>query len=65
MKRMLDFVAEEGGEIIEFSPEERAKMQELAKPIWETSISQVEEKGLPGRDILEEILKFTSESQST
>ena len=57
------WAVEKGGELIEVSPEEKAKMQAAAKAIWDKHIADVEAKGLPGKAILEEILKFVSEYQ--
>ncbi len=50
-----------GGELITFSAEERAKMQAAAKPIWDDYTAQLEAKGIPGKAILADALKFISE----
>ena len=46
---------------IEYSSEERAKMTELAKPIWNKYVEEEEAKGLPGKAILDATLKWISE----
>ncbi|MDD5700824.1 MAG: TRAP transporter substrate-binding protein [Dehalococcoidales bacterium] len=58
-----EWAVEKGGELIELAPEEKAKMQAAAKPIWDEHAAAVEAKGLPGKAILEEVLKFVSEYQ--
>jgi TRAP-type transport system periplasmic protein len=50
-----------GGELITFTPEERAKMQAAAKPIWDDYTAQLEAKGIPGKAILADAVKFINE----
>jgi len=57
------WAVENGGELIEVSPEEKAKMQDAARSIWDEHVAAVEAKGLPGKAVLEETLKFVSEYQ--
>jgi TRAP-type C4-dicarboxylate transport system substrate-binding protein len=53
-----------GTELIEYPPAERAKMSELAKPIWDKYVEEEEAKGYPGRAILEATLKWIEEYKS-
>lgn len=46
-----------GIEFIEFPPEERAKLVEAAKPMWDAWAEELEAKGLPGKEILDYLLK--------
>ncbi len=50
-----------GIEFIEFPAEDRAKLREAAKPMWEEWAKETEAKGLPGKDLLEYILKKKEE----
>ena len=40
-------------EFITLSPEERMRWQKASKPIWDKWVASVEDKGLPGRKILD------------
>lgn len=50
-----------GTELIKYPPEERAKMTELAKPIWDKYVEEEEAKGYPGKAILDATIKWISE----
>jgi TRAP-type C4-dicarboxylate transport system substrate-binding protein len=52
------YAISKGGEDIEFSAEERTKMQALAQPIWKEYCDPVDAKGLPATAILNDILAF-------
>jgi TRAP-type transport system periplasmic protein len=47
-----------GGEVITYGPEERAKMQALAKPIWDDYLGKIQAKGIDGKPILNDVLDF-------
>jgi TRAP-type C4-dicarboxylate transport system substrate-binding protein len=59
--RVIDWAKGEGVEIIQLSAADHAKMQELAKPMWDEYIAGVEAAGLPGQAILDDIQKFIKE----
>jgi TRAP-type C4-dicarboxylate transport system substrate-binding protein len=45
-------------EFINLSPEEQTKWRKATMPIWDKWVASVEEKGLPGRRILDETLRL-------
>lgn len=49
---------ERGHEIIELSPEERAKWIEAGKPAWAKWVKDMKAKGLPGQAVLDEALRL-------
>lgn len=51
--RFLPKLAETGVEHIKFPPEERAKLVAHAEAAWEDWVKDKEEKGLPGREVLD------------
>jgi TRAP-type mannitol/chloroaromatic compound transport system substrate-binding protein len=48
-------------QFIEFPASERAKLVAKAQPIWEKWVKEMEAKGLPGRDVLNYLLKKRKE----
>lgn len=52
---------EMGIEFIEFPAEDRAKLTEKAKPMWEAWAEDMEKQGLPGREVLDYMLKKRKE----
>ena len=49
---------EVGIEVIHLSPEEQARWQDLAKPIWAAEIAELEAKGLPAQAFFDEYLRL-------
>jgi len=49
---------EVGNELIELSPEELKRWQDIAKPIWDAEVAKAEAKGLPARQVFNEILRL-------
>lgn len=49
---------ERGHEIIEVSPEERARWIDAARPAWEKWVKNMEAKGLPGREVMNEAVRL-------
>ena len=47
-------------ELIEWSPEDVAELQELFSPIWDEWAEEMEGLGLPGKEILSETIRFLS-----
>ncbi len=47
-----------GGEVIVLPPEDVAKWRELAKPIWDKEVARWENKGLPARQVFDELQRF-------
>ena len=45
-------------EFITLAPEERMRWQKATMPIWDKWVASVEEKGLPGRKILDETIRL-------
>jgi len=74
MKNTITFALEEKakgienakrtGEMIELSPQERARWVATAKPVWEAWVKQVEAKGLPGRKVLDRTLELVKKYKS-
>jgi len=50
-----------GGEAVTLSPEEVAKWRESAKGIWDKELARWEAKGMPAREILDEIHRFVKD----
>ena len=50
-----------GKEIITYTPEEREKWAEYAKPIWESHIKKLNDRGLAGREIFDYARKLMKE----
>jgi TRAP-type C4-dicarboxylate transport system substrate-binding protein len=59
------YAISKGGEDIEFSAEERTKMQALAQPIWKEYIAGVDAKGLPATAVLNDMLEFVKNYKPT
>lgn len=47
-----------GAEIIVPSPELREQMRNYSKPIWEEYVANLDSKGLPGKQVLNDLLSF-------
>ena len=61
MEQGISITKELGHEIIDVSPEERARWIEASRPAWETWVKNMETKGLPGREVLNEALRLVEE----
>lgn len=48
-----------GVEVIKLSPEESKRFQEAVMPVWENFITVNEKKGLPARELIEDLKKLT------
>jgi len=55
------WMSQKGEKFYELSPEEIAKCVDAIKPLREKFISDLEAKGLPGKKILEEILRLAKQ----
>jgi TRAP-type C4-dicarboxylate transport system substrate-binding protein len=60
---VMDELRAQGKEIISLSPEENARWADLAKPIQEKQIADLEAKGLPAQAVFHEILRMVNEYQ--
>jgi TRAP-type C4-dicarboxylate transport system substrate-binding protein len=56
-----DLLRKEGMDVYSLSPEEEAKLMEVAAPIKEAWIAEREAKGLPAREMMEYIDKYVAE----
>jgi TRAP-type C4-dicarboxylate transport system substrate-binding protein len=54
----LQYAKDEGLEIITLPPEELARWHECYKPLQEKYIADMEAKGLPGKEFLDEIFQL-------
>jgi len=59
--RTINKIKELGQEIIELSPQERARWVATAEPIWNKWAADMEAKGLPGRAVLAEAIRIAEE----
>jgi TRAP-type C4-dicarboxylate transport system substrate-binding protein len=60
---VMDELRAQGKEIIYLSPEENARWADLARPIQEKQIADLEAKGLPARAVFNEIVRMVKEYQ--
>jgi len=58
---LREICRERGIEIIDLSPEEKARWMEAAKPVWDKWVAEMEAKGVPGRQILDETMRLYEE----
>jgi len=52
---------EQGLDIIDLSTEEKARWMEAAKPVWDSWVAEMEAKGVPGQEILDEVVHLYEE----
>jgi len=55
---MKEKCLESGMEIVEFSPEVKAKLQEVTMPIRKDWVQEMESKGLPGQEVLDSAVQL-------
>lgn len=58
MSKGIQIVKDRGHEIIELSPQERARWVATGKPAWNRWAEDMEAKGLPGKKVLDEATKL-------
>lgn len=56
--RFKHAIKEKGHELIQLSPEDMKKMRETFRPMWDEWAEEMEKKGLPGKEILKDAIKF-------
>jgi TRAP-type C4-dicarboxylate transport system substrate-binding protein len=60
-KEIAEYAAKTGHELIDYTPpkEELARWQKVGgKPVWDAWLARVNEKGLPGQKVLDELLRL-------
>lgn len=63
-KKELQFVKNEGIQILEFSQSDLVKMQKIAREkVWNSYAKKLEEKGLSGMEIINEYIEITNKYQ--
>jgi TRAP-type C4-dicarboxylate transport system substrate-binding protein len=60
----MAFIKELDRQVIKLSPEEQQQWKEAVKPILDDYVAAAEEKGLPGRALLEKLQAFIEESKT-
>jgi len=61
VKEIKEYAGETGHELVEYTipPEELARWQEVgARPLWDAWTAKMEAQGLPGKAVLEEVLRL-------
>jgi TRAP-type C4-dicarboxylate transport system substrate-binding protein len=53
-----DYFVAQGGEIVEWTPEAIAEMDTLWAPIWDEWLDSMDEKGLPGKETVDEMYAY-------
>jgi TRAP-type transport system periplasmic protein len=62
-EKAIDSLKKAGGhDFITISPEERDKWRKAVQPVWEEIVKGQESRGLPGREVLNEMLRLTGQS---
>lgn len=60
-EKLIREIEKRGGEAVTLPPKEVAKWHELAKPIWDKEIARWENKGMPAREVFDELQRFIKE----
>lgn len=53
--------AEEAGQVYTLPPEEEERWRNAVRPLWDEWAADMEAKGLPGREVLNETLRLIEE----